>query len=137
RPEQRVHALGVVDGRGVVSPVTLRAAIRDRRPGVRRHAIRVSERFLSQDPAVGNDLLARVTDDDSQVRLQLAFTLGQWTDSRVPAALAALASPSDSYQNAAVLSSLRSDNVSQVVAETIDRKSTRLNSSHVESSYAV
>ena len=121
RAQTRLHALCALDGLGAVTVETLHPAISDRHPGVRRHAIRISEQFLADHPVLGSDLLARVSDDDPQVRLQLALTLGQWNDPRAAPALAALASATDPYQNAAVLSSLRSDNVSQVVAESMRR----------------
>ncbi|MSR58715.1 MAG: c-type cytochrome [Planctomycetaceae bacterium] len=119
RPATRLQALCTLEGLGAISVATLRAKINDSHPGVRRHALRISERFLADEPALGPELLKRL-DDDPQVRLQLACTLGEWRDPRAAKALAALAVASDDpYQQAAVLSSLRPDNVAEVVAETL------------------
>ncbi|HTI51714.1 MAG TPA: c-type cytochrome [Planctomycetaceae bacterium] len=76
----------------------------------------MSERFLDRDPELGTALLALTGDQDPQIRLQLAFTLGQWHDSRAAQGLAALALVAeDVYQSAAILSSLRADNAAEVV----------------------
>lgn len=113
-PAARMQSLCTIDGlKGLrVEPVLVGLA--DRHPGVRRHAIRLSEQFREND-AVIVALLALTTDNDPQVRLQLAFTLGECRDRRAAKGLAAVAvRAEDEYQAAAVLSSLRADNVADV-----------------------
>ena len=63
-------------------------ALEDLHPGVRRHALRLAEPFLDTELSVLNAVLLMTDDDDSQVRLQLALSLGE---SRNPRALVALA----------------------------------------------
>jgi hypothetical protein len=67
---------------------------------------------------LGSALLKLVEDADAQVRLQLAFSLGEWPDQRAGQALATLAlqHPDDPYLVAAVLSSVTKGNVDQVVS---------------------
>ena len=62
---------------------TLVRALEDRHPGVREHAVRVSEMFLRKGNVpqdLRKALLARVEDSEIRVRYQLAFTLGEWKD---------------------------------------------------------
>jgi len=117
RAETRFAALSVLDGFGALSARDIRTALGDKHAGVRRHAIRLSERFLETNRELGADLLPLVNDDDGQVRLQLAATLGQWKDRRAAAPLAALAlQADDQYQTSLVLSSLRRDNAIDILA---------------------
>jgi putative heme-binding domain-containing protein len=95
----------------------LTKAIADSHPGVRRHAVRLSERLLrlwsegrlamNRNDALAAALLKIVDDPDDQVRLQLAYTLGQWSDPRAAEALTKLAQKNagDPYITAAVISS--------------------------------
>lgn len=116
RAVARLHALCVLDGLSRLRTETVLAALRDPDAGVRRHAIRLSEQFLDRRPELGTALLALTGDQDPQVQLQLAFTLGQWRDSRAVQGLSALALVAeDVYQSAAILSSLRADNAADVV----------------------
>ena len=111
RAESRFAALSVLDGFGALSAGDIRTALDDKHAGVRRHAVRLSERFLETNRELGADLLPLVNDNDGQIRLQLAATLGLWKDRRVAAPLAALAlKAEDQYQTSMVLSSLRRDN---------------------------
>lgn len=117
RPETRLHALCVLDGLKALRIETVRKALADDHPGVRRHAIRLIESFLGQDPQAGSDLLALANDSDAQVRLQLACTLGVWHDARCAEVLAALALRADDrFMAAAILSSLRADNAREAAS---------------------
>jgi putative membrane-bound dehydrogenase-like protein len=118
RPEARLHALAVLDGLGALRAADVLPALADRHPGVRRHAVRLAEKFLAAAPEVGAALPGRADDPDAQVRLQLAYTLGEWRDPRAGRALAALAlrRADDPYLLAAVLSSTNAENVADVVA---------------------
>jgi putative membrane-bound dehydrogenase-like protein len=118
RAEARLHALCVLDGLDRLSPRLVRQALSDKHPGVRRHAVRLAEKRLSTEAAMGPALLALTNDDDAQVRLQLAFTLGVWRDPRASRALAALllAHAEDVYLTAAVFSGVRADNLPDLLA---------------------
>jgi len=122
RPATRVQALSALDGIGALLPSHVRAALRDPHASVRRHAIRVSEAFLRRadsdsdsdsdsaplDPAVAAALLERVDDPDAHVRMQLAYSLGEWRDPRAGRALGRLAvrDAGDRWITAAALSSV-------------------------------
>ncbi|QDU09909.1 PVC-type heme-binding CxxCH protein [Gimesia aquarii] len=104
----RLHALCVLNGLGEVSTGEVLVALKDQHPGVRRHAIRISESIVKEAPEVGTQLLSLVHDRDSQVRMQLAYTLGEWNDPQSGAALArmSLRQDTDAYFRTAVLSSV-------------------------------
>src|SRR5205807_2435892 len=63
----------------------------------------------------------RVDDADAQVRLQLAYTLGEWRDPRAGRALGVLAlrAADDPYVLAAVLSSVNAGNLPDVVRSVL------------------
>jgi putative membrane-bound dehydrogenase-like protein len=117
RPLARLHALCVLDGLGGLSPDLLMASLHDTHPGVRRHAVRLCEEHLGKSPKLGNALLERLEDDDAQVRLQLACTLGEWDDRRAGRALGQLAlrDGGDRYMLAAILSSVNKKNLDQML----------------------
>jgi putative membrane-bound dehydrogenase-like protein len=117
RPVARLHALCTLDGLGALPADLLTRALADAHPGVRRHAVRLCEPRLGRSPALARALLRRVEDADPQVRMQLAYTLGDWRDPRAAGALAALAvkDHQDPYRLAAVFSSLHKDNVGAVL----------------------
>jgi putative membrane-bound dehydrogenase-like protein len=117
RPEMRLQALCVLDGLGCLTPALARRALDDPHAGVRRHAVRLAERCLAREPDLGPALLRRA-DDDAQVRLQLAYSLGAWRDPRAGPALLrlALAHRDDPHLAAAVLSSANKDNIADMLA---------------------
>jgi putative membrane-bound dehydrogenase-like protein len=121
RPETRLHALCVLDGWGRLSPQLVLAALGDAHPGVRRHAIRLAEKYLKKEPALGPAIVKRIKDADAQVRLQAACTLGAWEDDRAAKALAALAvrQADDPFLVAAVLSSVHEKNLAAVLSEVL------------------
>ena len=82
RAVARVHALCVLEGLGRLRAEVAIAALSDPHPGVRRHAVRVSESLLSTHPAVGEALLKLEQEDDPHVRMQVAYSLGEWDDPR-------------------------------------------------------
>ncbi len=103
----RLHALCVLDGLGLISADTILHALKDSHPGVRRHAIRISESVLNDSPEIGKQLLTLVNDQDPQLRMQLAYTLGEWSESSSGVALArmALQKNMDPFLRTAILSS--------------------------------
>ncbi len=121
-PEGRLQALCVLAGLGQLTPGLVRQALADADAGVRRHAVRLAEPFLAKEPGLGEAVARRADDADAQVRLQLAFTLGEWRDVRAGKALAALARKNgrDAHLAAAVLSSLRADNMGDVLGAVLE-----------------
>jgi putative membrane-bound dehydrogenase-like protein len=118
RPEARLHALCVLDGLGRLKPATVLDALTDQHAGVRRHAVRLTEKFLAKSPRLGEALLRLIEDPDAQVRLQLAYSLGEWRDARAGQALARLAllHVEDAYLTAAVLSSVHAENIAEILS---------------------
>src|SRR5216683_2283925 len=117
RPETRLQAMNILDGLGHLQASDVEHALGDSHPGVRRHAVRLTEKFLGPVQSLGPILVKLADDSDAQVRLQVAFSLGAWSDHRAGEALAALSlsHPDDPYLTSAVLSSVNRDNVAQVM----------------------
>jgi putative membrane-bound dehydrogenase-like protein len=117
RPLTRLHALCTLDGLGALTPALLSRAVVDASPGVRRHAVRLCEGQLGKGPVIGELLLPMVDDAAAPVRMQLAYTLGEWRDARAGGALGRLAlkDGGDPYMLAAVLSSVTKDNLEPVL----------------------
>ncbi len=116
RPEGRLHALCLLDVLDKLRLTVLLPRLSDPHPGVRRHAVRLLEKYPSSDQVLSRLLPVLLKDNDAQVRLQLAFTLGAWRDPRAGKALAELllAHPDDEYLRAAVFSSVRADNLAEI-----------------------
>jgi putative heme-binding domain-containing protein len=79
-PKARLHALCTLEGLGQLRAEHAVAGMSDRHPGVREHAVRVSEPLLRSDPgdALAQALRRLVDDPEIRVRRQLAFSLGEW-----------------------------------------------------------
>jgi putative membrane-bound dehydrogenase-like protein len=121
RPEARLHALCTLDGLGALKPEIVQFALKDAHPGVRRHGVRLSESLLKQVAEMGPSLLPLVADADVQVRMQLAYTLGEWDDPRAGAALGKLlAGAGDRYLTAAAFSSLNERNFDAMLRGALD-----------------
>jgi putative membrane-bound dehydrogenase-like protein len=115
RPAVRLQAMCVLDGLGALSPDLLEEALNDAHPAVRRNAVKLSERFVSNaDPQRRSSpshltaaLLQLLNDPDATVRYQLALSLGEWNNPRAGEALGQLATRAgdDTWLRAAVLSS--------------------------------
>lgn len=103
----RLHALCTLEGLDAVTEEILLTGLQDEHPGVRRHAVRISEPFLNQSPGTGSQLLKLVNDADPQLQMQLAYSLGEWKSPQAGAALAELAMlhDQDPYLRTAILSS--------------------------------
>ena len=106
-PLTRLHALCTLDGLGELGSAkeALLSALRDSHPGLRENALRLAE--TSEDPDIRTAAIALVGDPDAKVRLQLAFTLGEWDSPEAGKALAALlaANAGDPFLATAALSS--------------------------------
>jgi len=116
----RGHAICVLDGLGSLQPEVAIRAMGDENPGVRRHAVRVSESLLNANPAVGEVLLKLEQDDDPHVRMQLAYSLGEWNDPRAGHLLGRLAirHTDDRYVTAAIMSSA-TIHIDEMIAEVM------------------
>jgi len=114
----RVHALCVLEGLGSLQPEVAIRALGDEHPGVRRHAVRVSESLLNANPSVGESLLKLEQDDDLHVQMQLAYSLGEWDDPRAGRLLGRLEirHADDLYITAAVMSSA-TVHIDEMIAE--------------------
>jgi putative membrane-bound dehydrogenase-like protein len=130
RPLGRLHALCTLDGLHALGGSVLVKAFQDTHPGVRRHAIRLCDYHLLDSmnlghllhrEQVGPALLELVSDPDPQVRMQLAYTLGEWNDPRAAKALGRLAveSVGDRYLLAAVMSSVTKNNLDGVLLSVV------------------
>lgn len=91
-PQTRLHALCTLDGLNAVTPDLLITPLADTHPEVRRHAVRIAEPYFEQSADLQTAILRLVDDPALQVRLQLAFSLGEWRGDRAGRALGQLAS---------------------------------------------
>lgn len=126
-PEGRIRALYALDGLNILSTEPVLAAMTDKHPRVRQHAVRLAERIAADSPAVREKLFAMVGDDSLHVRYQLAFSLGQLINSpQRNAALAAILKhdAADGYVQLAVRSSL-AEGTGTVLANLATDKSFR------------
>jgi len=117
-PLARLHALCTLDGLQKLSVDALERGLGDKHPGVRRHAVRLTEGFLDRQGArLGPRLLALLDQADPQVIMQLAYTLPKWRDPRSGEALGKLLlrHHDDNDLVAACLSSINGDNLAHVL----------------------
>ncbi len=107
RPTARLQALCALDGLGLLLDPLLFRALNDEHPGVRRHAVRLAELRLADNDWLSSWVLRLAADLDAQVRMQVAFSLGEWDDARAGQALGqiALRDSDDVFITAAVASS--------------------------------
>src|SRR5262249_2806118 len=101
-------------------PEVVQRALADPHPGVRRHAVQLSEQLFWSHPQLGEAVAKLIDDADPQVTMQVAYSLGEWKDPRAGAALGTLARrlAGHRYRLAAVASSLNKDNL-DAVAEAV------------------
>ncbi|HEX6960804.1 MAG TPA: neutral/alkaline non-lysosomal ceramidase N-terminal domain-containing protein [Lacipirellula sp.] len=123
RPATRLQALCTLDGLGAVDVELLIRALADSNAAVRRHAIRLSEPLLKSSPSLTEAMLKLAGDADPQVKLQLAYTLGELDHPGAAEALAKLAvsAQNDSFLLAAVWSSVRPQNVALVARQVLEQ----------------
>jgi putative membrane-bound dehydrogenase-like protein len=120
RPQARLHALCTLDGMDAVRDEIMLRASNDPHPGVRRHAVRLSGPRAARSAAIASRLVELAGDSDLHVRMQLAYTLGDWDDPRAGRALGQIAArdATDRYITAAVLSSATS-HVDEILAAVL------------------
>ena len=121
RPETRLATLCVLDRLDSINSDLLVAALADVDRGIRRHALRLTERFVNDDARLGMAMLQKLDDSDAQVALQLACSLGAWRDSRAGRGLANLLTRyvNDPLMTAAVFSSLQAKTIAPVISEVL------------------
>jgi putative membrane-bound dehydrogenase-like protein len=104
-PLARLHALCVLDGLGALTGSQIVRGLGDLHSGVRENALRLAEKRSAAEIISAASKL--VDDPNAKVRLQLALTLGEWTNSAAGVALGqlAVAHHDDSFMVAAVMSS--------------------------------
>lgn len=107
RPATRVQALSTLSLLEVLSPAELAPALRDAHAGVRRLAVRLSERFVATEPAMLERIVTLAGDADAAVRQQVAYSLGEWKQPAAGLALLKLLQPAeDRFVRAAAMSSV-------------------------------
>jgi putative heme-binding domain-containing protein len=121
RAATRLQAICALEGIGELDAATLQTALSDQHPGVRRHAIRLSEPFFAKSPEIVTSVLSLTEDSDPQVQMQLAYSLGEMPDPRAAEALARMAWTHRQNRDvqAAVWSSVSAKNVQPIVAELL------------------
>ncbi len=104
----RLHALCVLDGLKLLNDKHISRGFSDAHPGVRRHAVRLSEQFANTNPELLEALLALSNDKNADVLFQLALALGEWPGSKAGQTLAnlAISHSKDVFFTAAAMSSL-------------------------------
>jgi putative membrane-bound dehydrogenase-like protein len=107
RPTARLQALCALEGMAAVNPDVLVRALSDPHPEVRRHAVRIAEPLFMAHGGLQDAVLKLVDDAAPQVRLQLAYSLGEWPHAAAGRALGHLAvrDASDRWILAATMSS--------------------------------
>lgn len=121
RPQTRLHALCILGIWDALRDDSLRGALADAHPGVRRQAVRLCEPRLASDASLATRLAALADDSDGAVRLQVACSLGYSRDARSSKALITLVKrhPHDIHLSAAVLSSLRAGHLGEALPELL------------------
>ena len=117
QPLGRLHALSTLHGMDALNTDILKRAASDPSPGVRRHVVRLSELRAGDDHDLRDTLLKLVEDNDAKVRMQLAYSLGEWSGGAVAAALGRLAftDGTDIFMAAAITSSITNENLTGVL----------------------
>ncbi|HEX2749992.1 MAG TPA: PVC-type heme-binding CxxCH protein, partial [Verrucomicrobiales bacterium] len=107
-PQVRTQALAAMGLLGVLTAADIRLSLNDPHPGVRIQALQQSER-LTNEAVLFDSVAALASDSDAEVRMQAAFTLGEWPAEKAVPVLRQLAGqyPRDEALLTAVKSSLK------------------------------
>jgi putative membrane-bound dehydrogenase-like protein len=106
-PKTRVQAVWTLQVLGGLDEPTAIEALTDANPQVRRNVVQASASLLKDSPRLAESVVKLADDADPHVRLQVALSLGSWSDRRAGEALARIArrDPDDRWIRAAFLSS--------------------------------
>jgi putative membrane-bound dehydrogenase-like protein len=109
-PQVRVQSFATMGLLRTLTSPDIAAALGDPHPAVRIQALQQSERLFT-DGSLFNAVAALAQDSDAEVRVQAAFTLGEWPAARAVPVLRELAEqyPGDEMLLTAVKSSLSPD----------------------------
>ncbi len=116
-PQTRLQAMAALGSLGGLTDKLLETALSDSHPGVRRHAIRLSERRSALLPRIAG----LATDEDAFVRQQAAYSLGEFQAESSGVALATLLrrDHNDPFITAAAVSSAE-PHIETIVGELQD-----------------
>lgn len=105
----RLHALWTLEGLGALDDETILAGLKDADPGLREHALKLSEPRLAASEPLRKAIVGLAGEKSPRVRFQLAFTLGELQDPVALDLLAGIAAQDvdDKWTRIAVLSSLK------------------------------
>lgn len=125
-PQARLHALYALDGLDRLEPAVLLTALKDAHPSVARHAIKLSERRLNENEQIRAAVLAQDPARDPQLRLQLAYSLGECRTAAASERLGELLATygDNRWFRQAALSSLDQHNVNAVVRRVLEKAPT-------------
>jgi len=117
-PQGRLQALCTLDGLKALDEKTLRAALGDSHPQVRRHAVRLAAQQLPENLDLLAALLPLAKDPDKTVVFELLCVLG---DAPAPTPIGKIiaANRDDPYMQAAFISSLRPENLTQALDDLL------------------
>ena len=106
----RIHSLYALSGLDSLNESIVLRCLHDNHPQVRRHAVRLGERF-TESPEVFAAIQQLTSDSSDDVRLQVAFSLGEFGSARRSDALARLIAgdAENRWMQAAVQSSAEKD----------------------------
>jgi putative membrane-bound dehydrogenase-like protein len=116
RDVARLHAICALDGLGAIKPELLEKALSDPAAGIRRNAVRISEPMLQKSSQLGELVAKLASDPDPQVRLQVAFSLGEWNDPKAAETLGNIvtANRDQEFIEAAATTSLTKENIAPI-----------------------
>ena len=122
----RLYALCTLDGLDALSESVLLVGLRDSHAGVRRHAVRLCEQLKKHSPRLVAALRKLAVDHDPQVRLQLAYTLGEIDDPQAGVALGELllTGGDDRFLRAAIVSSSNERNIERIALTVLSSPDT-------------
>ncbi len=117
KPLARLHALCVLDGLDAVNEELLLQVLSDADLRVARHAVRISEAFVNESSQIGERWVAFAATKDPLLKMQVAYSLGEWKSPAAGNALAKIlmSAKDDPYLTAAAVSSLTQNNLEAAI----------------------
>lgn len=124
QPLARLHSFYILAGMDALDTKLLIQMTSDSSSGVRRHAVKLAEPMAMDNLELLDALLKLVDDKDAKVRMQLAYSLGEWSGRAVSAVLGRLAffDGNDLFMEAAINSSLNDDNLAGVLESLLSER---------------